>query len=358
MVDVPQDRLSQALAEFDPGDRALLDLSLRRSIPDEEIAKLIGTDPDQIASRREQALERLGDELDITDPAERAMLPELLAEAPPEAWMQAPPGGRGREPAGPGDDDAAEVEPPAPEEEPIEDDGLAVAGMSGGRAARLERERAAAGGPSEPPPDPAGSADTERRRDRGGIALLVLGLAALAVVAVIALSSDGGDGEGDRAAQTGERSGGDAEEPGGTDGSGAATTGEPGSPRERPPRSRPRRRSRPAGPPRSASLRPLGGFAGSGTVRLRGEGDGSILRIDIEGSGSRDGAPEVWLYNSVSDAVSLGRLAGGRRRIDVKLGQDLSRYRFVDVSLEPADGNRNHSGRSVLRAPTRSLLAG
>ena len=38
-----------------------------------------------------------------------------------------------------------------------------------------------------------------------------------------------------------------------------------------------------------------------------------------------------------------------------KLPASAAGYRYLDVSQEPADGNPNHSGQSVLRVPLRSL---
>ena len=47
-----------------------------------------------------------------------------------------------------------------------------------------------------------------------------------------------------------------------------------------------------------------------------------------------------------------GRLPPGTFRVSARLPEGYRRYRFIDVSREPADGNRNHSGQSVLRVPT------
>jgi len=44
-------RLIQAVQELDPGTRALLDLSLRRAIPDERVAGLLGVDLAEIPRR-------------------------------------------------------------------------------------------------------------------------------------------------------------------------------------------------------------------------------------------------------------------------------------------------------------------
>ena len=55
------------------------------------------------------------------------------------------------------------------------------------------------------------------------------------------------------------------------------------------------------------------------------------------------------------DAVSLTKVQGTKLSLDLKLPANASHYRYVDVSLEPADGNPNHSGESVLRVPLSKL---
>jgi hypothetical protein len=44
---------------LEPGDRALLLLSLSHGIADEEIADKLGTDPEEIAQRRDAAFDRM-----------------------------------------------------------------------------------------------------------------------------------------------------------------------------------------------------------------------------------------------------------------------------------------------------------
>src|SRR5918992_1558413 len=66
----------------------------------------------------------------------------------------------------------------------------------------------------------------------------------------------------------------------------------------------------------------------------------------------RGQAYEVWLYNSPQDATSLGAQVTDQRGTYQGAGalpDDYERYRFVDVSLEPIDRQRAHSGQSVLR---------
>jgi hypothetical protein len=64
----------------------------------------------------------------------------------------------------------------------------------------------------------------------------------------------------------------------------------------------------------------------------------------------------VWLYDSVADSQKLASFDAPKARIDVRLPAGFRRYRFVDVSREPADGNPNHSGLSLLRVPISRLL--
>jgi anti-sigma-K factor RskA len=62
---------------------------------------------------------------------------------------------------------------------------------------------------------------------------------------------------------------------------------------------------------------------------------------------------EVWLLNAPDDLVSLGTFrvgADGTARVRLPVAVDPGRFRFLDVSVEPADGDPAHSGRSVLRA--------
>jgi anti-sigma-K factor RskA len=63
---------------------------------------------------------------------------------------------------------------------------------------------------------------------------------------------------------------------------------------------------------------------------------------------------EVWLLNAPDDLVSLGTFrvgADGTARVRLPVAVDPARFAFLDVSVEPADGDPAHSGRSVLRGP-------
>ena len=92
----------------------------------------------------------------------------------------------------------------------------------------------------------------------------------------------------------------------------------------------------------------------NGQQRLRIIGQG----LDPTPAGTRDNpgdAYEVWLYNSPTDAKSLG--AGktdeqgnyqGESATPIT-AEDLRKYKFIDISREKIDRDTKHSGKSVLR---------
>ena len=70
----------------------------------------------------------------------------------------------------------------------------------------------------------------------------------------------------------------------------------------------------------------------------------------------------VWLYNSPSDAKSLGGQVTDQRGNYQALGAfpaDYSKYKYIDVSRQQVgqDSNLKHSGQSVLRGPMPKLKA-
>jgi Anti-sigma-K factor rskA/Sigma-70, region 4 len=79
----------------------------------------------------------------------------------------------------------------------------------------------------------------------------------------------------------------------------------------------------------------------------------------LEPSKERE-AYEVWLYNSRGDAKTLGGQVTdqqGNYQAIGPLPADFERYRFIDVSREPLDQQRGHSGASVLRGRMPKLRA-
>jgi hypothetical protein len=179
---------------------------------------------------------------------------------------------------------------------------------------------------TEEEPPKATEAPPARRRSR---LPLLLALAAVAVVAlIVALASGGGD-----------------EEP--APSPGAQQPDPQPSPEAKPD---PAPRAEPTPPP--VKLNALSGRA-TGTARVTGR------RLDLRVKGlpkpPRGGFYQVWLYDSVIDSRAISRARKGRFRLRARLPRSAARYAFLDVSRERADGNRNHSGVSVMRVPVAKL---
>ena len=86
-VGVPLDRLAACVQGLDPPTRALLDLSVRRGVRDDQMAPILRTDPFHLAWRRARALEKIATE--VGDGQRAAPLGEVrmaLEALPREAW--------------------------------------------------------------------------------------------------------------------------------------------------------------------------------------------------------------------------------------------------------------------------------
>lgn len=100
-----------------------------------------------------------------------------------------------------------------------------------------------------------------------------------------------------------------------------------------------------------ATLSPLRTVPASAGGDVRVYSDGT-LRIDVRDLPLTSGFHEVWLLDpdSPGKMVALGNLSDRPQAVlEVPPGTDLKRYRLVDVSDEPHDGNSAHSGKSLLR---------
>jgi hypothetical protein len=87
-----------ALRALDPESRALLDLSLRRGLEDEDIASVLRVDEPEVERRRRAALDLLAKELRIEGRDQRDELFATLPDLPPEYWRaDGLAGQRGRE---------------------------------------------------------------------------------------------------------------------------------------------------------------------------------------------------------------------------------------------------------------------
>ena len=255
------DSFTDALDRLDPADRALLDLSLRRGMRTEEIADVLGAEPESVEASRDEALRRIASDVGMSGDDDLDEVRNRLAQLPPSDWL-----GNG--------------------------------------------SAAGAGGEAE--------AEAEAPRRRGSLRPLLLGLVltAAVVVAIAVATSDSGDD-------------------GAPSQSGSSNVQTP------PPAN---------GGPAAARLSAVGASGASGTARVS---DG---RLTLRASGLQTGGSyEVWLYNSILDARSLGTAKGAAFSVSADLPGSWRRFRFVDVSRERADGNLSHSGESVLRVPTRTL---
>jgi hypothetical protein len=99
---------------------------------------------------------------------------------------------------------------------------------------------------------------------------------------------------------------------------------------------------------------PASGGAPAGiaiVVEQKGERQLLVQAANLDPSQERE-AYEVWLYNSRGEARSLGGQVTdqqGTYQAVGKLPADFADFRFIDVSREPLDQNRGHSGESALR---------
>jgi hypothetical protein len=80
---VSLERLAACVQALDPATRALLDLSVRRGVRDDQMAPVLKTDPFHLAWRRARALERIGQDVGGAPLGEVRMALEAL---PREAW--------------------------------------------------------------------------------------------------------------------------------------------------------------------------------------------------------------------------------------------------------------------------------
>jgi anti-sigma-K factor RskA len=305
MLAVPADRLPAALGDLDPGNRALLDLSLRRGVSDAEIGELLRKDPADVARGRDAVLELLCDALDVGGHDRRERVRQAVAALPDDAWR---PGVA-----------TTPVPPPAP---PI---------PSADEEPDVEEEPEPEPLRPLPPRDPDRAAtsrelddrlyfEPEPRGSRRTAWLLILGgVAVLGVLLALLLSGGDDDDSNESGSQPAPAQNGEAPAPAGD----------------------------------TAKLSPIGGGRGEGTVSVTDEG----ATITIKGlPNPAPGSYQVWLYNSIVDAKSLGTFPSGSGRLEVSLPSDASKYRFLDVSREPDEANPNHSGVSVMRAPLGDLL--
>jgi hypothetical protein len=210
MIDRRQ--LSEALARLDPRDREVLDYSLRRHVPDSDLAAVFDCGPSEVARMRAAAVERLADDLGVQrgadlgqvltalldhatweDVPEAAPLESPAAAQPPVA--QPPAAAQPPPPAADGVQAAAtppagSEPPPAPESPPASPPPDAPAERRAvlGMLARGDRDAAAADGAAASLSAPA---PTGRRWSLVAAALIGV-LATVGLGSVILLGDDAG----------------------------------------------------------------------------------------------------------------------------------------------------------------------
>lgn len=109
-------------------------------------------------------------------------------------------------------------------------------------------------------------------------------------------------------------------------------------------------RDRDAGRGRTVALGAASGGA-TAEAHLRGAGDDQIMTMSARGlARPPDGAYyEVWLMDDAGRAFPVGVLAPDGQGVWSLPADVAARYRVIDVTLEPADGDPSRSSESVLR---------
>lgn len=81
---IPPEQLVAALERLDPRDLEVLDLSLRRRVPDDALANVMGWDAPEVARRRAAAVEHLSDDLGVQSGQDLGHVLKALLE--PDTW--------------------------------------------------------------------------------------------------------------------------------------------------------------------------------------------------------------------------------------------------------------------------------
>jgi L,D-transpeptidase catalytic domain len=170
---ISNEQLVAALEQLAPHDRELLELSLRRRVPDEALATLFEVDEAEVARRRAAAIEKLSSLLDLQRGEDLGnVLKSLLDQG---TWAKV-----GARPA-PGEEAADEDEAPAKADEPKP-------------VLDLLSERPSPASAETPAPEPKPA-----RRRWMGPAALVVGVLALVGAAIGALALSSGESSGKNA---------------------------------------------------------------------------------------------------------------------------------------------------------------
>jgi hypothetical protein len=101
----------------------------------------------------------------------------------------------------------------------------------------------------------------------------------------------------------------------------------------------------------AASLEPLEGSTARGSVQVVSTSAGAKVAVDVSGLAKADGFYEVWLLDKEGKKlIALGVLDGSDKgEFAMPPGVSMTDFPVVDVSLEPSDGDPNHSHNSLVR---------
>jgi anti-sigma-K factor RskA len=99
------------------------------------------------------------------------------------------------------------------------------------------------------------------------------------------------------------------------------------------------------------------GSDASATANLLDDNDTYQIALDntdLPDPSPEDADLELWLIEvgddgGIVDLVSLGIVEDADQAFAVPAGIDPAAYSVVDISVEPHDGDHDHSGRSILR---------
>jgi anti-sigma factor RsiW len=110
-------------------------------------------------------------------------------------------------------------------------------------------------------------------------------------------------------------------------------------------------RDRDAGRGQTVALGAPAAGGATAEARMRGAGDDQIMTMTAQGLPRPPAGAhyEVWLVGDGGQELPVGVLAPDGDGVWSLPAEVAARYRAIDVTLEPADGDPSRSGRTVLR---------
>jgi len=306
----------EALKELDPGQRALLDLSLNRELSDSLIAGLLeNTDESGVAGMRTEALAALARAAAIDGPGATGEVERQLRSASDQQWLGAGETNGHRNGIANGHTiGRANGNGHA--------NGNGYPNRNGHGSGVVAAAPRVATQPSAPPrrPRPAertAPAPAGRSGRVWAVAFVVLALIGVTSIAVALISGD------DEPASSSPAEAGEATTAGGAASQGGA----------------------PAEPFAFDALTPA--VAGAATIAPATDGEGYVLRL--EGLPQPDGYYRLWAYDSLIESVPVAGLAAGNGSVAFELPADAGDYESLDLSVEEGPGDSIHSGQSLFR---------